>query len=182
MPYCQSLNSPKKVRRITLIIKEYQARLREMPNVPKTSYRLDSLGYCGNANKLFLAILFSDHAIGIHFIKDVGLIRSKVQCNSCGRDMTSYADTSLLYGFRWRYRKVMAGTWCFGSRSVRHGSWLQGSNINLQEVSYLTYDIHDFQLFIPGKRRHLTNQVRAHSPSTALPPPCFSLRVLTSRI
>ena len=33
--------------------------------------------------------LFSDRAVGLQFLKDVGLIRSKVQCNSCGRDMTA---------------------------------------------------------------------------------------------
>jgi len=43
-----------------------------MPNVPKTSYGRDSLGYGGDANKLFLTFLFSDHAIGIQFITDVG--------------------------------------------------------------------------------------------------------------
>ena len=63
-----------------------------MPYVPETSFRRDSLGYCGDANKLFLTFLFSDHAIGLQFLKDVGLIRSKVQCNSCGFDMTWHAD------------------------------------------------------------------------------------------
>jgi len=77
------------VQRITRIIKDYQEGLREMPYVPRTSFRRDSLGYCGDANKLFLAFLFSDHTIGLQFLKDVGLIRSKVQCNSCGRDMTA---------------------------------------------------------------------------------------------
>ena len=39
---------------VSNIIKEYQDRLREIPYVPKTSFRRDLLGYCGNANKLFL--------------------------------------------------------------------------------------------------------------------------------
>jgi hypothetical protein len=80
------------VQRVTCIIKDYQERLREMPDVPQTSFRRDSLGYCGDANKLFLTFLFSDYAIGLQFLKDVGLIRSKLQCNSCGRDMTWHAD------------------------------------------------------------------------------------------
>jgi len=46
-----------------------------MPYVPKTSFRLDSLRYCGDANKLFVEFLFSNNAIGIQFLKDVGIIR-----------------------------------------------------------------------------------------------------------
>jgi hypothetical protein len=42
------------MQRTTDIIKDYQERQREMPYVPKTSFRLDSLGYCGDANKLLL--------------------------------------------------------------------------------------------------------------------------------
>ena len=63
-----------------------------MPYVPQTSFRRDSLGFCGDANKLLLTFLPSDHAIGLQFRMDVGLIRSKVQCNSCGRVMTWHAD------------------------------------------------------------------------------------------
>ena len=68
------------VQRITNIIKDYQDRVRELPYVPVTSFGRDSLGYPGDANKLFLAFLFGDRSIGIQFLKDVGLIRSKVQC------------------------------------------------------------------------------------------------------
>jgi len=32
-------------------------------------------------NKMFLTFLFSDQAIAITFLKDVGLLRCKVQCN-----------------------------------------------------------------------------------------------------
>ena len=110
------------VQRIIDIIQDYQDRLHEIPCVPKTFYRRDSVGYCGDANKLFLTFLFRDHATSLQFLKDVGLIRSKVQCNSCGRDMTWYADPSVLDGFRWRCRMV-AGTMCSGSRSIRHGSF-----------------------------------------------------------
>jgi len=40
------------VQRITIIIKNYQDRLRDMPHVPKTSFQRDSLGFSGDANKL----------------------------------------------------------------------------------------------------------------------------------
>jgi ribosomal protein L18 len=61
----------------------------------KTLYHRDSLGYCFDANKTFLTFLFSNRNIGIQFLKDVGFIRSKVQCNSCGRDMTWYAESNV---------------------------------------------------------------------------------------
>jgi len=87
------------VQRIAHTIKDYQERLCEVPFVPQTSFRRDSLGYCGDANERFLTFLFSDHAIGLQFHKDVGLIRSKVQCNSCSRDMTWHADPTALDRF-----------------------------------------------------------------------------------
>ena len=85
------------VQRISGIIKDYQKRLREMAYVPQMSFRRDSLGFCGDANKLSPAFLFSDHAIGLQFLKDVGLIRSKLQCNSCGRDMVWHAAPRSLH-------------------------------------------------------------------------------------
>jgi len=126
---------------ITNIIKDYQDRVRELPYVPTTYFRWDSLGYPGDVNKLFLTFLFSDRNINIQFLKDVGLIRSKVQCNSCGRDMTWYADPSNLDGFRWRCHRMVVGTGCYGSRYIRHRSWFHGSNLTLHKVLYLTYDI-----------------------------------------
>jgi hypothetical protein len=74
------------VHHISNVIKEYQNKLREMPFVPKTLYQRDSLGYCGDANKNFLTFLFNNSAIGIQFLKDARLIRSKLHCNSCFRD------------------------------------------------------------------------------------------------
>ena len=82
MCYSEALLGLKMVQRITNIIKDYQDRVRELPYVPATSFGRDSLGYPGDANKLFLTFLFSDRNIGIQY---VGLVRSKVQCNSCGR-------------------------------------------------------------------------------------------------
>ena len=58
---CESM-----VQRITNTIKDYHERLREMSCVPITSFRRDSLGYCGDANKIFLA-LFCVHGICLQF-------------------------------------------------------------------------------------------------------------------
>jgi hypothetical protein len=82
---------------ITEIIKQYRDTVREMPCVPTTSFRRDCLGSPGDVNKLFLTFLNSEYAIGVQFLKDAVVILSKVQCNHCGRDMTWYADSSVIY-------------------------------------------------------------------------------------
>jgi len=79
----------------------------EMPYVPKSSYGRASLGDDGEANKLFLVFLFSDTDLGIHFLKDVGLLRSKVPRNTCGRDMTRCVEPKRKDGFRWRSRRSL---------------------------------------------------------------------------
>jgi hypothetical protein len=78
---------------ISTVITQYQRRLINIPYLPATTYGRAALGKDGVANELFLTLLFSD--------KDVGVLRSKVTCNTCGRDMTWYAEPSRKDGFRW---------------------------------------------------------------------------------
>ena len=129
------------VQHITSIIQVYQERLNQMRYVPRTSFRQALVGHSGDKNKNFLTFLFSDQVTGIQFLKDVGLILSKVQCNPCGHDMTWYAELSIPDGFRWRCRRRVAGKRCSGSRSIRHGLWSQQSRLTHREILYLTYDI-----------------------------------------
>jgi hypothetical protein len=63
----------------------------------------------GGPNKIFLTLLFCDEAIAIVFLKDVDLLRSKVQCNTCGRNVTWSAQIIIPEGFRWLCRKKVAG-------------------------------------------------------------------------
>jgi len=122
------------VDEIKSVISTYQRHVMEMPYVPKTSYGRASLGDDSEANKLFLTFLFSDMDLGIQFLKDVGLLRSKVPCNTCGRDMNCCAEP------KGRCRRRAAVT-CSETKSIRHDSWFQQSKLTLQEVMYLTYDI-----------------------------------------
>jgi hypothetical protein len=46
--------------------------------VPRSSFGRASLGKDDGVNKLFLTYLFIDMDLGIQFLMDVGLIRSKV--------------------------------------------------------------------------------------------------------
>ncbi|GFG32769.1 hypothetical protein Cfor_10343 [Coptotermes formosanus] len=86
---------------ITTIVKECQRRLINMPYVPATTYGRAALGKEGVANESFHTFLFSDKEVGVQLLKDVGLLRSKVTCNTCGRDMTWYAEPNRKDGFRW---------------------------------------------------------------------------------
>jgi hypothetical protein len=61
------------VQSITNVIKEYQAKVSQLPFVPKASLNRDSMGYCGDVNKFFLTFLFCDHATGMNFLRDVGI-------------------------------------------------------------------------------------------------------------
>jgi len=56
------------VQCIKEIVAKYEDRLREMQSV---------------LNRIFLTCLFCHHKLAIQFLKDVGPIRSKVECNTC---------------------------------------------------------------------------------------------------
>jgi len=70
------------------VVNEYEKRLQGMPYVPNLSYGRAMVGEDDAPNKIFLKYLFCEHAIAIEFMKDVGLLRGKMQCNTCRRDMT----------------------------------------------------------------------------------------------
>jgi hypothetical protein len=141
------------VGNVQRIISEYHRRLLQMPHMPKPSYGHSAVGINGSVNTVFLTFLFCDLQLGIQFIKDVGLLRSNVSCDTCGRDMGWYADSSTRDGFRWRCIRKVAGAKCSLSKAIRHGSWFQQSNLTFQEVLYLTYDtfryVHAFTILLP---------------------------------
>ena len=109
------------VQHISDVVREYEKRLQEMPYVPRSSYGRGMLPENGGTNKIFRTFLFCNQATALQFLKDVGLLRSKMQCNTCGRDMTWYAQPNIPEGFRWRCRRKVAGTKCSESRSIKHG-------------------------------------------------------------
>ena len=127
------------VDQVKCVISKNKQRLTEMPFVPRSSFGRASLGKDGE-NKLFLMYLFINMDLGIQFLKDVGLIRSMVICNTCSRDMTWCTDPKCKDSFRWRCHCKSAAV-CSKPKSIKHASWFQHSNITFQEVMFLTYDI-----------------------------------------
>ena len=89
--------------------------------------------------RMFLTFLFGHQEMAIQFLKDVGHIPSRVQCNIYERDMTWTADLTRNDGFRWRCRRSVAGVRCRGTASFRHGSWFWLSNLTLLEIITMTY-------------------------------------------
>jgi len=108
------------VEQVKCVISKYQRPLKEMAFVPSSCGR-DTLEKDGDANKLFLTYLFIDVDLGIQFLKDVGLIRSKVTYNTCGRDMTCCANPKR-DGIRWNCRRNCVAV-CSESKSIEHVSW-----------------------------------------------------------
>jgi hypothetical protein len=57
-----------------------------------------------------------------------------MQFNTCGRDMTWSADSSISEGFRWWCHRRVAGVWCNQPASIKQGSWFQQGNLTLQDI------------------------------------------------
>jgi len=123
------------------IFHEYEKRLQEMSFIPRGSYGRRMVRQDGGPNRDFVTYVFCDHGLAVQFLKDVGLIRSKVQCNTCDRDMTWCAHPTFPYGFKWRSRRVVARVQCSASRSIRTRSWFQLSKLTFREILLLTYGI-----------------------------------------
>ena len=113
--------------RATTVISPYQHRLNAMPFVPATTYGRATLDANGVANELFLAYLFCDTDVGIHFLKDLGLLRNSMVCCKCESQMSWCIGTNRKDGLRWRFRRIASASPFSVSNSIRHDSWFQQS-------------------------------------------------------
>ena len=91
------------VEQLVKVTSEYEERLRMYKYVPRFSFGRRMLRDDGAPNRFYLVYLFCEESIAIQFLKDIGLIRNKMQCKTCGRNMTS-AHSTRSEGFRWRCR------------------------------------------------------------------------------
>ena len=91
------------VEQLLQVTSEYEERLRRCQYVPRFSFGRRMLRDDGAPNRFYLVYLFCEESIAIQFLKDIGLIRNKMQCKTCGRNMTS-AHSTRSEGFRWRCR------------------------------------------------------------------------------
>jgi len=96
------------VQAIQAVIAICKERLMAMATAPDTSYGRAAFGVDGAVNRRFLWHLFLDFSIAIQFLKDTGLIRSQMTCETCGLDMTWSAIPQRRDRFRWRCRRRAA--------------------------------------------------------------------------
>jgi len=125
------LGEQKMVQRLQQVVAEYDDRTWKMDLVPRISYDRGLMRKDGAPNRMFLTFFLRHQELSIQFLKELGLIRSKVQCNICERDMTWTVVPHRTDGFRWPCRKSVARVRCRGTASIRHGSWFQLSNLTL---------------------------------------------------
>ena len=119
------------VEEISKTITQYEERLRRCSYAPRLSYGRRMLAEDGGPNAMFFTVLFCDEPMALQFLKDIGLLRSKVQCNTCGGDMVWTVDKTVSDGYRWRCRRRNGASRCSDSRSIKHGSWFHQSDLHL---------------------------------------------------
>ena len=104
---------------------------------------LIDVGFCGKTvvRAGIFSLTIPRFGFAMQFLKDVDLLRSKVQCHTCGRDMTWSAEPSIPEGFSSRCRRKVAGVKCSESRSIKNGSWFRQSKLTFSEILLVTYNI-----------------------------------------
>jgi len=75
------------------VVSKYEEHVRSMQKVPRFSHGRRLVRADGGPNRLFFCMLFIDHDMAIEFLKEIGLLRKTMHCESCGRDIPwSYCD------------------------------------------------------------------------------------------
>ena len=131
--------------RVTSANETYQRCLNSKLYFPSTTFGCATEGSDGVAYKFFAAFLLSNTDVGVHFWKDVGLIRSIMVSSKFGSQMSWCVSTNRKDGYRWRCWRITSPSACSASTSIRHGSWLQQSNLYFIEVLFLTYIVRSYE-------------------------------------
>ena len=97
---------------VTSIIATYQQRIAAKPYVLVTTYGCPTPGTNSVPNKLFLVFLFSEHDVGVQFLKNVGLIPSTMVCCRCGSQMSWCVNKSVRDHYRRRCLWAISANTC----------------------------------------------------------------------
>jgi hypothetical protein len=122
-------------------VTQYQEELRKLHTVPRASYGNTIVGRKGSPNPLFFGFVFFDHARGIQFLQDCGLLKREMFCPKCESNMSFCRSAASIDKYRWKCCKGKRGQRCNGSLSVRHCSWFTKRNLALVQIMLLTLDI-----------------------------------------
>jgi len=93
---------------------DYEKRLQGIALVPRKSYGLSLLMEGSGLNINFIACLFCHQPIAMRFPMDAVLLRTKLHCNTWGRQVPQ--NLSVPEGLCWRCRKKDSGIKCSDSR------------------------------------------------------------------
>ena len=102
----------------------------QMPFVPRSLYGRQMPREDGGPNKDFLTYLFCDQGFATQFLKDVGLLRSKVHQNTCGRHMTWFLK-DIGGDVERRFHEASVLSWARGS----------SSHLTFHQILHIMYDI-----------------------------------------
>ena len=91
--------------------------------------------------KLYIAFSWSNDAVGVQFLKDVGIIPSSRKCFKCGSQISWRVNFIVKDDYRWRYLRTISVSAYRALTSIRHGIWFQQRNLKFMLVLLLTYDI-----------------------------------------
>ena len=83
------------VAHISQVVTQHEERVRRKQKMPRFTYGRRPVRADGGPNRLLFYGLFNDHAMVTEFLKDIGLLRRTMQCDSCGRDMTWFVHSNL---------------------------------------------------------------------------------------
>ena len=86
--------------------KAYQNETKNLPFVPKGSFRRSVVGVDSFLTTLFFGFLFSDHEKGVKFLQECGLLKREMICPTCGSNMHLWRSDSVTDKYRWRRWKV----------------------------------------------------------------------------
>ncbi|GFR12186.1 DDE_Tnp_IS1595 domain-containing protein [Trichonephila clavata] len=123
---------------INSVVSKYQEIL-----TPKLSFSFSSgkrtLGREGIPNRLFCIVLCQNKNLFVDFLKEAGLILSKVLCEKCNVPMTFTTKNSSSDGFCWVCRN-RCNKICGRTKTIRIFSWFHFSKLKMEEIFLLTYE------------------------------------------
>jgi hypothetical protein len=105
------------------VVTKYKEELRKLHTIPRASYGNTIVGKEGFPNPLFFWFLFVDHARGIRFLQDCGLLKREMFCIKYESNMSFCRSARGIDEYRWKCCKGKRGQRWNSSKSLRYSSW-----------------------------------------------------------
>ena len=122
------------------IVEKFQRKLREHVSF-QFSYGRPTLGKNGVVNRFFSVPFMWEEGFIVRFFEGGGgLLKDNLVCDKCGSFM-KLRKKNISDGFIWSCRKTVKYVECGFQKSIRFDSWFRGSNLKLEEIVLLTYEL-----------------------------------------